>query len=1090
VDAVDLEICLPFKIEQIISSDNTDLYQVASGTSIDHQKLLIISVLPYGLKTPDSSFPAALQGNKQRVKDVLIPEYLGFQTFDGPEVKLFDKQESSTYSIIFNSQDSVQSSKVLTILWVTEAGNRIWIIRIELNYPLETNDAVILNDLNTFSSLSLSSTNLYNGSISLRNSQLSKQSGSVQNIPISPLADLPIPSWWSGDCNVSNHPGSYPLGASYRGVKACGPLGSAVPVNFGVGATQLEWQCAELSKRYLYLAYGIAPYSAHGKDVVNNYSGTLLVKISNGTIGKAPQAGDVISYSGPDPNFGHTSIVSSSSVDGNGNGSITVIEQNMSAGGSRTHTVSNWYVQSSFNITNWLHEPAQDKPSGYEFCANEGGRCDFSGSASIAFGANGSYVYRTLSDGTDCNTSVFGDPIFGTQKKCYIKGGGPVGYTFCANEGQRCSFSGTANVAYGASLKYYYRNDVSGGIDCNNSTFGGDPVYGTAKSCYYHTGTPPSGTWSAKYYEGQQRWWDNTYTGNLKCTETLYSADINKDYGTGAPCAGMNPDQWVGDYTATLNFQSGNYVFWVDHDDGLKLWLNGTNIADRGNSGSTWVCPARYLSGNQNLWAMLREDGGSAKIILRWGTDPSVCDPPYAFSKALPYDGSTGVPSNPTLSWTYSTKSDRYEYCIDTINNNACDTTWVNAQTVTSISISGLTAGAQYYWQVRAVSAYGTTPADGGNWWSFVTQVNPPSSFGKNSPSNGNQGASTSPTLSWNPSSGASSYEYCYDTINDNSCNSTWTLIGNGSSVAISGLSAGTTYYWQVRSLNNGGTTYADGGTWWSFTVQGAPPGAFSKENPTTGTFEIPTTPPITWFSASGASSYEYCYDTTNDNVCNTSWLSTGTNIYVNLNGLGQNTNYYWQVRAINSSGITYANSGSWWGFKTWSSLTNLLMNGSFEAGRSFPSIWSTDSWNVGAIFSWDTAQKYTGNRSIKITLLSPNDARFIQTVPVQPNTNYRLSGWIKTEGVAHSTEVNDAGANFSILEDYNSYTTSLTGTNGWTYRALSINSGSRTTITVAARLGFYSGTTTGTAWFDDIKLEAISPPVTQNKFYMPLINK
>ena len=165
-------------------------------------------------------------------------------------------------------------------------------------------------------------------------------------------------------------------------------------------------------------------------------------------------------------------------------------------------------------------------------------------------------------------------------------------------------------------------------------------------------------------------------------------------------------------------------------------------------------------------------------------------------------------------------------------------------------------------------------------------------------------------------------------------------------------------------------------------------------------------------------------------------------------------------------------------------------MNGSFEAGRSFPSIWSTDSWNVGAIFSWDTAQKYTGNRSIKITLLSPNDARFIQTVPVQPNTNYRLSGWIKTEGVAHSTEVNDAGANFSILEDYNSYTTSLTGTNGWTYRALSINSGSRTTITVAARLGFYSGTTTGTAWFDDIKLEAISPPVTQNKFYMPLINK
>ena len=51
--------------------------------------------------------------------------------------------------------------------------------------------------------------------------------------------------------------------------------------------------------RYLYLAYGIAPYGANGNTVVPNYrssyGGNLRV-IGNGTPGGAPQPGDVLSY--------------------------------------------------------------------------------------------------------------------------------------------------------------------------------------------------------------------------------------------------------------------------------------------------------------------------------------------------------------------------------------------------------------------------------------------------------------------------------------------------------------------------------------------------------------------------------------------------------------------------------------------------------------------------------------------------------------------------------------------------------------------------------------------------------------------------
>ena len=61
--------------------------------------------------------------------------------------------------------------------------------------------------------------------------------------------------------------------------------------------------------------------------------------------------------------------------------------------------------------------------------------------------------------------------------------GGPGGYTFCANEGERCSFSGTKDVAYGANGHYTVRHGVRGGIDCNNSVFG-DPSPGVFKACY------------------------------------------------------------------------------------------------------------------------------------------------------------------------------------------------------------------------------------------------------------------------------------------------------------------------------------------------------------------------------------------------------------------------------------------------------------------------------------------------------------------------------------------------------------------------------------------------------------------------------
>ncbi len=167
------------------------------------------------------------------------------------------------------------------------------------------------------------------------------------------------PPWWNGECDSGNYIGAVPLGAAWHGLLACGPRpaseGAAdLTVRFFAGAWgEYEWECVELSMRWMYLAYGVDPYDANGYDIVDNYSasdGGGLVKIVNGTVGQAPQPGDILEL----PSEDHTAVITAQSVDAEGNGSITVIQQNSSANGWGAYAVSDWNVAGA---SGWLHKP-------------------------------------------------------------------------------------------------------------------------------------------------------------------------------------------------------------------------------------------------------------------------------------------------------------------------------------------------------------------------------------------------------------------------------------------------------------------------------------------------------------------------------------------------------------------------------------------------------------------------------------------------------------------------------------------------------------------------------------------------------------
>ncbi len=184
--------------------------------------------------------------------------------------------------------------------------------------------------------------------------------------------NLPTPTWWSGNCDSNNDPGSYPLGASYQGVEACGPIGRMHEVQFFPNAWgEYEWQCTELVFRYLYLAYNVNPYKAYGNQVVSNYriynpQGPLTPVSNKGVPNVLPSDGDVLSYDGTQNNpHGHSSIVTSVSVNSSGYGTISVIEENGTSNGVDQVGVSNWkliipYKSSQLkDVNGWLHMPNQ-----------------------------------------------------------------------------------------------------------------------------------------------------------------------------------------------------------------------------------------------------------------------------------------------------------------------------------------------------------------------------------------------------------------------------------------------------------------------------------------------------------------------------------------------------------------------------------------------------------------------------------------------------------------------------------------------------------------------------------------------------------
>lgn len=313
---------------------------------------------------------------------------------------------------------------------------------------------------------------------------------------------------------------------------------------------------------------------------------------------------------------------------------------------------------------------------------------------------------------------------------------------------------------------------------------------------------------------------------------------------------------------------------------------------------------------------------------------PAAAAAPDQASAPSPPHGATGQLPSLTLSWAGSDPDGYVVFYVymDTTPNFVPD--WGTKKKCGPIAehtctVTGLAASTRYYWRVDAADG---TSATHGPYWEFTTgtcEGSAPCRASAPSPTDGATDRPTSMTLSWtggHPQGRANDYYVYVDTIPSFTPN--WnTNLRCGpittTSCTISGLAAGTIYYWRVDAAD--GTT-ATHGAYWQFTTAsssactGNVPCQPSNPSPANGATGRPTSLTLSWTGGHGGTRTNdyYVYvdtmpnfapDWTTNKRCGPIQVTTCT-----VSGLNPGTTYYWRVDAADGYAATY---GPYWSFQT-----------------------------------------------------------------------------------------------------------------------------------------------------------------------------
>lgn len=281
----------------------------------------------------------------------------------------------------------------------------------------------------------------------------------------------------------------------------------------------------------------------------------------------------------------------------------------------------------------------------------------------------------------------------------------------------------------------------------------------------------------------------------------------------------------------------------------------------------------------------------------------SIAPPPQAFSKIAPANGASELSSTVTLEWEAVPGVDHYRYCY---TNELTCIPETSAGATNRVTISGLQAGANYLWRVRACADAECTiftEANAGRPWTFTVRARS-DSFSKLYPANQAKLPTGTVVLQWSALAGANHYRYCL-TTNSTSCSPN---VSVGTATQATFTITNTNFrpvYWQVRAcLDANCNRYvdADSGQAWSLRFTPFP---FLVKTDLSDS-KTPLSVGFTWLrmlTYPVVDHYRLCYSTNSEgcvpNIVLTDVLALRTNIFAApVEGLLPNTTYVWQVHA------------------------------------------------------------------------------------------------------------------------------------------------------------------------------------------------
>ena len=152
----------------------------------------------------------------------------------------------------------------------------------------------------------------------------------------------------------------------------------------------------------------------------------------------------------------------------------------------------------------------------------------------------------------------------------------------------------------------------------------------------------------------------------------------------------------------------------------------------------------------------------------------------------------------------------------------------------------------------------------------------------------------------------------------------------------------------------------------------------------------------------------------------------------------------------------------------------NLIPNPSFEeAGPGgSPKGWKPRTY-AGTAGQDVGGPGRTGDKCVVLRSEQGADTSWFAEVPVTPNTDYTLSGWVKADKVEKVG--GGMGALFNVHGMEEARTPAVTGTSDWKRVEVTFNSGALRTVSINCLFGGW-GRAKGTAWFDDVELTRLAP--------------